>query len=49
MRPVENANFLEQDNSHTAAFPLANLCAKFDEESLDVAPLNIATRRASED
>lgn len=49
MRSVKNANFPEQDNSHTAAFAIADLCAKLDEECFNIAPLNIAARRVSED
>jgi len=47
MRPVKNANFLKYDNSYTAACALADLCAKFYEERLNIAPLNIAACRAS--
>ena len=49
MRPVENANFLKQENSHTAAFALADLRAKFYEERLNIAPLKVTAGRASED
>lgn len=46
---MENANFRKQDNGHTASFALAYLRAEFDEERLDVAPLNVATRRAGKE
>ena len=49
MRPVKDANFLKQHNSHATTFTLADLCAKVREERLNIAPLNIAARRARED
>ena len=49
MWPVKNANFLKQDDGHATALALADLCAKFYEERLNIASLHIAARRASED
>ena len=46
---MKNANLIKQDDSHTTAFALADLRAKFYEERLNVAPLHIAACRASED
>ena len=48
MRAMEDANFLKQDHSHTAAFSLADLCAKLYEERLNIAPPDVAARRTSE-
>ena len=49
MWPVKNANFIKQENSHTTAFTLAHFCTKFDEEHLNIVPLNIAAGRTSKD
>ena len=48
MRAMEDANFLKQDHSHTAAFSLADLCAKLYEERLNIASPDVAARRTSE-
>ena len=48
MRAVENVHLVKQDDSHSATFALADLCAKFYEERLNIAPPDIATCRTGE-
>ena len=48
MRPVENAHLLKQDNSYAAPLPLTDFRAQLNEQGLNIAPLNVRTRRVRE-
>ncbi len=49
MRSMEDANFVEQENSDAAAFALADFGSKFLKKSFNVTPMKICTDRVSED
>ena len=45
---MKNANLFKQDNRYATAFSFTDLGAQFDEQRFDIAPLDIAAHRASE-
>ena len=46
---MEDAYFVEQDNSYPAAFTLADRSGQFFEERFDILPLDICACRVSKD
>ena len=46
---MKDAYLPEQYDSHAATLAFADLCPKIDEEGFDILPLDVRTRRVSED
>jgi hypothetical protein len=47
--PVKDTHFTEKHDSDPAAFALGNLSAKFNEQGLDVVPLQVGRCRVREE
>jgi hypothetical protein len=45
MWTVKDPHFIKQKDRNPATCPLFNLCTQFNEEALNIAPLDIAARR----
>jgi hypothetical protein len=49
MRPMKDPDFSKQHNGHAAALSFSDFSAKFHEQSLNVAPLDISAGGPSKD
>lgn len=49
VRSMEDPDLIEQDNCNSTSFPLRNLCSEFAEQTFNVLPLDVGTRRMGED